>query len=106
LHAKGNQFAAKLNGEFQSKSLNLRVANFASIFWIHQAVPNPIRSLKDIPSTHGPGFKKVFHGALERGVYLAPSGYEVGFLGAAHTPAVLDEAIVKIVAAAEAAASA
>jgi glutamate-1-semialdehyde 2,1-aminomutase len=47
----------------------------------------------------------VFHGALERGVYLAPSGYEVGFIGAAHTTALLDEAIVKIVAAAEAAAS-
>lgn len=104
LDERGNQFAAKLNSEFQAKSLNLQVVNFASIFWIHQAVPTPIRSLKDIPSTHGPGFKKVFHGALERGVYLAPSGYEVGFIGAAHTPALLDEAIVKIVAAAEAAA--
>lgn len=105
LRAKGSHFVSQLNREFQTKSLNLQVTGFESIFWLHQAVPSPIRSLKDIPSTHGPGFKKVFHGALDRGVYLAPSGYEVGFIGAAHTTELLDEAIVKIVAAAEAAAA-
>jgi glutamate-1-semialdehyde 2,1-aminomutase len=34
------------------------------------------------------------HGALlERGVYLGPSGYEVGFVSAAHGDAVIDEAV-------------
>ncbi len=29
-------------------------------------------------------FKKFFHGMLERGVYLAPSPFEAGFVSSAH----------------------
>jgi glutamate-1-semialdehyde 2,1-aminomutase len=29
---------------------------------------------------------------LERGVYLAPSGYEVGFMSLAHTDEILEQA--------------
>ena len=32
-------------------------------------------------------FNRFFHAMLERGVYLAPSAYEAGFVSAAHTPA-------------------
>jgi len=32
-------------------------------------------------------FKRFFHGMLQRGVYLAPSAYEAGFVSAAHTDA-------------------
>ena len=31
---------------------------------------------------------------LERGIYLGPSGYEVGFVSAAHTDADIEKAIV------------
>ena len=44
-------------------------------------------------------FKLFFHAMLERGVYLAPSAYEVGFVSAAHT----DADIAATVAASEAA---
>ena len=30
-------------------------------------------------------FKKFFHGMLERGVYMAPSAFEAGFVSAAHS---------------------
>jgi glutamate-1-semialdehyde 2,1-aminomutase len=30
-------------------------------------------------------FKKFFHGMLDRGVYLAPSAFEAGFVSAAHS---------------------
>jgi glutamate-1-semialdehyde 2,1-aminomutase len=32
-------------------------------------------------------FRAFFHGMLDRGVYLAPSAFEAGFVSAAHTPA-------------------
>ena len=32
-------------------------------------------------------FKKFFHAMLDRGVYLAPSAFEAGFVSAAHTDA-------------------
>jgi glutamate-1-semialdehyde 2,1-aminomutase len=41
-------------------------------------------------------FAKYFHGMLERGVYLAPSQFEAGFISTAHTT----EDIEKTVAAA------
>ncbi|QDE40977.1 glutamate-1-semialdehyde-2,1-aminomutase [Luteibacter pinisoli] len=38
-------------------------------------------------------FNRFFHGMLERGVYLAPSAFEAGFVSSAHTDAVIDETI-------------
>jgi glutamate-1-semialdehyde aminotransferase len=38
---------------------------------------------------------------LERGVYLPPSGFEVGFLSLAHDTATLDEARAALARAAE-----
>jgi glutamate-1-semialdehyde 2,1-aminomutase len=32
-------------------------------------------------------FNKLFHGLLDRGVYIAPALYEAGFVSAAHTDA-------------------
>ena len=34
----------------------------------------------------------MYHALLERGVYMGPSGYEVGFISAAHTESVLKDA--------------
>ena len=44
-------------------------------------------------------FKVLHHELLERGVYLGPSGYEVGFVSAAHSEADLAETAVKMKAA-------
>jgi glutamate-1-semialdehyde 2,1-aminomutase len=38
-------------------------------------------------------FKKFFWGCLERGVYIAPSPYETGFLSLAHSEADIDDTL-------------
>ncbi|MEM7541040.1 MAG: glutamate-1-semialdehyde 2,1-aminomutase [Pseudomonadota bacterium] len=38
----------------------------------------------DVTACDGERFKQFFHGMLERGVYLAPSAFEAGFVSAAH----------------------
>jgi glutamate-1-semialdehyde 2,1-aminomutase len=38
-------------------------------------------------------FKKFFWGCLDRGVYIAPSPYETGFLSLAHSEADIDETL-------------
>jgi glutamate-1-semialdehyde 2,1-aminomutase len=50
--------------------------------------------LKDLPQNYGqvmktdsPRFNRLFHGLLDRGVYIAPALYEAGFVSAAHTEA-------------------
>lgn len=44
-------------------------------------------------------FSKVYHYLLENGVYFGPSGYEVGFVSAAHSDADIDKTVQVICAA-------
>jgi glutamate-1-semialdehyde 2,1-aminomutase len=52
-------------------------------FFFH---PGPVRSFEDAKKSHGPRFKRFFGAMLARGVYLAPSAYEAGFVSLAHGP--------------------
>jgi glutamate-1-semialdehyde 2,1-aminomutase len=45
----------------------------------------PVWNLSDALTSDRSRFARFFHGMLERGVYLAPSQFEAGFLSAAHT---------------------
>lgn len=74
----------------------LTMTTLGSVFWIHPETGRPIRSLKDLPPGMADRYGRLFHGLLKRGIYLAPSGYEVGFISLAHTPAILDEALTKL----------
>jgi len=49
-----------------------------------------------IPAGHGERFARIFHELLGRGIYLAPSGYEVGFLSLAHTEEQIDRTVEAI----------
>ena len=44
----------------------------------------PPRSFAEVMQCDRERFKRFFHAMLERGVYLAPSAYEAGFVSAAH----------------------
>jgi glutamate-1-semialdehyde 2,1-aminomutase len=91
---------AKFTQELQSllceKFAPMKVIHQGSIFWMHADAGHVIRKFEDISKDHAENFKKIFHASLKQGVYLAPSGYEVGFLGFAHTEKVLDETLEKM----------
>jgi glutamate-1-semialdehyde 2,1-aminomutase len=53
-------------------------------FFFH---PGPVRSFDDATKSNAAQFQTFFHAMLERGVYLAPSAYEAGFVSLAHRPA-------------------
>ena len=44
----------------------------------------PVRSYTDARAADGELFRRFYHAALNRGVYLAPSAFEAGFTSAAH----------------------
>jgi glutamate-1-semialdehyde 2,1-aminomutase len=73
----------------------LTLQRAGSIFWLCLGTRKnsgaPIRSLAGLPADAGRAFAPLFHALLERGIYLAPSAYEVGFLSAAHTEAHIDQ---------------
>lgn len=55
-----------------------------SLFWISLQAGEPPRSAEAIDSSAAARYAPLFHALLERGVALAPSAYEAGFLSLAH----------------------
>ena len=49
----------------------------------------PVRSFTDAKTADAELFRRFFHASLSRGVYLAPSPFEAGFMSAAHGDAEL-----------------
>ena len=101
LEKSTGRFCDELNAGLQERGLPFRLARAASIFWLHAQTDEVIRRIEQIPEHHANAFAKVFHGALARGVYLAPSGFEVGFLSLAHSGELLEKARAAIFAAIE-----
>lgn len=77
-------------------SAGFDIVSLGSVFWIHPRTSKPLRSLQDLPPRMGEQFGKLFHSLLKHGIYLAPSGYEVGFISLAHTSEVLSDALARI----------
>ena len=50
-------------------------------FFFH---PGPVANFEDAKKSNGPRFRRFFAAMLARGVYLAPSAYEAGFVSLAH----------------------
>ena len=50
-------------------------------------LPELPQNYGQVMKTEGAHFNRLFHGLLERGVYIAPALYEAGFVSAAHTEA-------------------
>jgi glutamate-1-semialdehyde 2,1-aminomutase len=63
------------------------LARIGSIFWMSLQPGAPPRRAEAIDPAAAERYRGLFHGLLERGISLAPSAFEVGFLSLAHTPA-------------------
>jgi glutamate-1-semialdehyde 2,1-aminomutase len=100
LERRGAAFDADLRPGLALAGLEL--ARHGSLFWIHAQAPQPIRRIDAIPVGHAAAFKRLFLACLERGIYLAPNAYEVGFLSLAHSPQILAAAARAILEAARA----
>jgi glutamate-1-semialdehyde 2,1-aminomutase len=101
LEESTGRFCDGLNSDLRQRGLPFEFTRTASIFWLHARTNGPIRSIDQIPKGHASAFAKVFHNALARGVYLAPSGFEVGFLSLAHSDDLLERAREVILASVE-----
>lgn len=67
------------------KPLNLKLFSVGSIFWIAFTDKEVIRSAEEVDADSMKYFRVLHKELLERGIYLGPSGYEVGFVCEAHT---------------------
>jgi glutamate-1-semialdehyde 2,1-aminomutase len=88
LEARGAQLEQALVGV-----PGLRVQRVGSVFWLCFADPAApaaaglLRSPAHYPEGCGARYREHYHALLARGIYLAPSAFEVGFLSTAHSDA-------------------
>jgi len=87
-----NYLVDKINAHANQKGYAFEIFSIGSIFWIAFSDKVVIRRADEIDSDMTP-FKILHSALLNRGIYVGPSGYEVGFVSSAHTKAVLDSAI-------------
>lgn len=99
LEERTGRFCDALNTEIQRRGLPFQLTRTASIFWLHAQRDDVIRRIEQIPAHNSAAFARIFHGALVRGVYLAPSGFEVNFMSLAHSDELLERARESILAA-------
>ncbi len=58
--------------------------------------PGPVESLAQVEQSDAARYGRYFHALLERGVYIAPSQFEAGFVSTAHTEADIDATIERV----------
>ncbi|MEO7086415.1 MAG: aminotransferase class III-fold pyridoxal phosphate-dependent enzyme, partial [Gemmatimonadaceae bacterium] len=72
------------------------VADSAGSMWGFAFRAEPVRSYDDAKTADVDRFKRFFHEALSRGVYLAPSAFEAAFMSTAHSDADIDETLNRL----------
>jgi glutamate-1-semialdehyde 2,1-aminomutase len=95
MEEKTRTFVHRIQHHCDTHNYPVHLQQIGSIFWIAFSRER-IKRADQIESESMEKFKILHHELLQNGVYLGPSGYEVGFVSAAHTPADLAEAADKI----------
>jgi glutamate-1-semialdehyde 2,1-aminomutase len=90
LESKTKFLIEQIFKNLKSEISNLKIFSVGSIFWIAFTDKETIRSAEEIDADSMKYFRILHKELLERGVYLGPSGYEVGFVCEAHTQADLE----------------
>lgn len=72
----------------------LTLTRCGSLFWMSFDASTAPRSFAAIPASGADRFGRFFHELLSRGIMVAPSAYEVGFLNLAMNEEILDAAAV------------
>lgn len=91
LQEAGSFLASALRSAAREKGLALQVPQTGSMFSLFFN-EKPVRQYDDAIASRKEPFNRIFHRALELGLYLPPSAYETAFLSTAHQGSVLDEA--------------
>ncbi len=84
LTAQTRKLADGLAAESQSANVPLAVEACGGMFGFVFCSDGPVRRFDQVAAADIDRFRKFFHGMLERGIYLAPSAFEAGFVSAAH----------------------
>ncbi len=102
LDERAEQLTSRLNAFCKQRNFPAQFPRIGSIFWLSFSVERII-SADQIDDQKMDYFRTFYHTLLANGVYMGPSGYEVGFISAAHTIVDIDTAAAAFEIALEAA---
>jgi glutamate-1-semialdehyde 2,1-aminomutase len=106
LHARIETRTAALVEGLQTIADDIDVplaAGCAGSMWGFFFSKTPVRNFGEAKSSDTEFFRRFFHAALARGVYLAPSPFEACFMSAAHGDSEVESALARLGDAMEAA---
>lgn len=83
LEEKTKYFVGLIQDHIKAKKYNMSIQSIASIFWFSFSKKRAITA-DDIRPSKMKIFREMHAILLKKGIYLGPSGYEVGFISAAH----------------------
>ena len=92
LKSKTDDFVSSIEQYAAEKNYGFKIFSIGSIFWIAFTGQEAIRKAEEIDPASMDKFKVLHRELINRGVYMGPSGYEVGFISAAHTQTDLETA--------------
>ncbi|HWQ92022.1 MAG TPA: glutamate-1-semialdehyde 2,1-aminomutase [Clostridia bacterium] len=95
-YAKLEELGAALESGMKDAAAQANVAvqfNRCGSMFCGYFTSRPVHNLHDAMTSDRERFKRYFHGMLERGVYIAPSQFEAGFISTAHTPADIERTV-------------
>jgi glutamate-1-semialdehyde 2,1-aminomutase len=84
LEARGARLEQLLARAIGGAKFPLHLVRLGSMLWMSLHDKTPLRSAGTLSSEAARRFQKLFHALLERGIYIAPSAYEVMFVSLAH----------------------
>jgi glutamate-1-semialdehyde 2,1-aminomutase len=92
LERKGARLEAGLKKAAADAGITASLARQGSLFWcVFQ--PEAPRAVEAVDGSKMPTYGRLHRDLIDRGIYLAPSGWEVGFVSAAHTDADIDATV-------------
>jgi glutamate-1-semialdehyde 2,1-aminomutase len=92
LEATTRRLVEGLEAEARKAAVAFSAQSIGSMFGIYFR-PSPPASFAEVMQADRERFNRFFHEMLKRGVYLAPSAYEAGFVSAAHAKLEIDETL-------------
>ena len=92
LSARTRMLAEGLQAAAQARAQSFCADAVGSMFGLYSARRVP-KSFAEVMACDKERFNRFFHAMLDRGVYLAPSAYEAGFVSMAHDEAVIEQVL-------------
>jgi glutamate-1-semialdehyde 2,1-aminomutase len=92
MEKKTKKLVSAVLDHIDENGYDVKMFSVGSIYWIAFSNRPSIRNAQEIDPESMEIYRKFYHSLLENGFYIGPSGYEVGFVSAAHTDEELAQA--------------